>query len=424
MTADRGAGAPQRVLFVTWDGPEYQYLESLFLPIFAALRDHGFHVDVLQFTWGSQPGVASPAALAAERLGIGYEAVEVIRKTVAAGSLVTAVLGARKVRSAVKRNRSDIVLARSTLPALATLLARRRGDRWRFLFDLDGLPTDERVEFAGLDPRSPVARLQWAIERKALQEADAVTTRSMAILPLVLDRGAPKLTPDRIFRVPNCRDEHHFVPADAGQRLSARRDLGLPDDAPVVGYVGSTLSGKYRGDALLDFFAAVRSKVPETRLLILTAEPDKAAALVADRCPLLSEKIVIRSAPANDVPYLLGATDVGTAFIEATASMRAAAAVKLGEYLLCGLPVVATRGIGDVDRRLGEPSVLFLDNNGASELQRGSEWVASWIGHHEPHRQQSAREAGLAEYGLAAGAERYAIALRATERNRSTSRGA
>ena len=387
-----------RVLFVTWDGPEYHYLESLFLPIFAALRGQGFDFDVLQFTWGS---------------------------AVRRGSLLTAVLGARRIRQAVRARRSDIVLARSTLPALATLLARRPSDRWSFVFDLDGLPTDERVEFAGLDSCSPVARLQWAIERKAIRVSHAVISRSAAIAPLIVERGGPGTLPDKIFRVPNCRDEHRFTLPAAGQKEAARGRLGLPAEVPVIAYVGSSLGGKYRGDCLLDFFANVHRTLPSARLLILTEELEAARALAAARVPELAEDIVMTAAAADDVPFLLGAADLGTAFIEPTPSMRAAAAVKLGEYLLCGLPVVATRGIGDVHERLGAPAVLFTENNGASELARAADWFCSWA-LDEPRevRQRAAREAGVAEYGLGAGAESYARALGFSERTSSISRGA
>jgi hypothetical protein len=41
-----------RTLFITWDGPQVSYLESLFLPIFEALGAQGFPFDILQFRWG------------------------------------------------------------------------------------------------------------------------------------------------------------------------------------------------------------------------------------------------------------------------------------------------------------------------------------------------------------------------------------
>jgi glycosyltransferase involved in cell wall biosynthesis len=424
---DAAAEGRKRVLFVTWDGPEYQYLESLFLPIFDKLRGHGFDFDVLQFTWGAQASgtTLTPAAAAARRLGIGYEAVAVLRRPIAAGSLLTAILGARHVRRTVRARRSEIVLARSTLPALATLLTRRSRDRWRFVFDLDGLPTDERVEFAGLDPRSPVARLQWAIERRAIRAADAVTTRSTAITPLIIKRGAPDTSAAKVFRVPNCRDENRFVVASPDAKKAARRVLGIPEEAKVIGYVGSSLGGKYRGDALLDFFRRIHGTLPSAHLMILTGDRQVAESLVSLTAPELARQIVIASAAANEVPFLLGAADLGTAFIEPTPSMRAAAAVKLGEYLLCGLPVVATKGIGDVHERLGPPSVFFIDDNQPAELERAALWFQSWVQESRPdHRQRLARQAGIAEYGLDAGAESYARALRFSDRNSDASRGA
>ena len=405
-------GKRSRVLFVTWDGPEYHYLESLFLPIFAGLKDHGFDFDVLQFTWGGAERRAETAAAAA-RLGIGYRWVEVIRKPVAAGSLLTAILAGRTIRRAARDHASDIVLARSTLPALATMLARGAGATWRFVLDLDGFPTEERVEFAGLDPRSAIARLLWGIERRAIRDADAITVRSSAVIRLIQNRDGVTIPTDKFFRIPNCRDERQFRPADLAGRLAARRRLGLPDDARVIAYVGSSLSGKYRGDSLLDLFGAVRRSLSSARLLILTSEPAKARDLLMTRASQLAPYVVIDQAPATEVPFLLGAADLGTAFIEPSPSMQAAAAVKLGEYLLCGLPVVATKGIGDVHERLGGPAVLFLDDNGTTEIARAAAWFCSWVDEEAgPDRRGEARAAGLAEYGLEAGALDYVRALR------------
>ena len=42
------------VLFVSWDGPQVNYLESLFAPIFMRLRSYGYKFHVVHFTW-AQP---------------------------------------------------------------------------------------------------------------------------------------------------------------------------------------------------------------------------------------------------------------------------------------------------------------------------------------------------------------------------------
>ena len=66
------------VLFVTWDGPQVHYLESLFLPIFQRLHDHDLHFDVLQFRWGD-PAHTVRIAKRCRAAGIGYRPVPVHR---------------------------------------------------------------------------------------------------------------------------------------------------------------------------------------------------------------------------------------------------------------------------------------------------------------------------------------------------------
>ena len=65
---------PCRVLFVTWDGPQVSYLESLFVPIFERLSALGVHFDVLQFRWG-EPALTIRAMRRCRDAGIGYRTV-------------------------------------------------------------------------------------------------------------------------------------------------------------------------------------------------------------------------------------------------------------------------------------------------------------------------------------------------------------
>src|SRR5689334_22273616 len=113
---------PCRVLFVTWDGPQVSYLESLFVPIFERLGGLGVHFDVLQFRWG-EPALTIRAMRRCRDAGIGYRAVIVRRGLPVIAPFATALLGSRDVRSAVKDFGSDILMPRSLLPAIAVLAA-------------------------------------------------------------------------------------------------------------------------------------------------------------------------------------------------------------------------------------------------------------------------------------------------------------
>ena len=41
----------ERLLFITWDGPQVSYLEGLFFPILKGLKPR-YEIHVVQFTWG------------------------------------------------------------------------------------------------------------------------------------------------------------------------------------------------------------------------------------------------------------------------------------------------------------------------------------------------------------------------------------
>jgi len=58
-------------LFISWDGPAQNYMESLFLPIYERVQSGDLSIRVLQFTWGNESITESVAETAAEA-GIGY----------------------------------------------------------------------------------------------------------------------------------------------------------------------------------------------------------------------------------------------------------------------------------------------------------------------------------------------------------------
>ena len=51
--------------------------------------------------------------------------------------------------------------------------------------------------------------------------------------------------------------------------------------------------------------------------------------------------------------------EVITALRRSSFSMRAVAPIKLGEYLLCGLPALASPGVGDTDAIAADAGLLL-----------------------------------------------------------------
>jgi hypothetical protein len=407
-----------RLLFVTWDGPQVSYVESLFGPIFGGLRAHGVETDILQFRWGDPVATAAVAACCSD-LGIGYTAVPLARRFGGPGAMMAALAGARDVRAAIGASRPDIIMPRSHMPALA-VLAARPSRRIPILFDADGLPADERVDFGGLSRRSLTYRLLAGIEMAMLRRSAGAIVRSTAAADILAKRA--DIARSRFTVVANGRDERLFGPGSEAERLETRAHLGIDRDAPLLAYAGS-VGAQYCFERIARTAAALRRLRPDARLLVLTGSVDEAHTALASEDPSVLAMTIIRSARPEAVPSFLAAADVGLAFRKRSFSTQAIAPIKLGEYLLCGLPVIGTAGIGETQAAVA--ARVFLDDEQSAD--EAARWTVDHVIAARDRYRASARAVGLANFSLRRSVEDYAAAIAgvgAIDRNSSINRGA
>ncbi|WP_333695459.1 glycosyltransferase [Flavobacterium sp.] len=343
----------KKLLFVTWDGPQTRYMEGLFMPIYARLQaEGGLSFHVLQFTWGDANRVAETRAHA-DALGIAYTSFPILRKPhPALGSLLTLYRGYRFLKQYIATHQIDVVMPRSTFPAILVNRLPRTG--FQVLFDADGLPIEERVDFSGLSPQSRTYRWFKAEERRMLLGADVVITRSQAAIAVHLQTLGEAYR-SKFHVVYNGRDAHFFS-RQPEQALSLRKALEIPADAFVFVYCGS-LGPQYGWEAMQTIFARYRETQPNAYFLILTGNTEFA---IRHTPASQASHTLIRSVPFAEVPAYLSLAQVAFALREPKPSMRGVAPIKLGEYLLMGLPTIASRGIGDTEDLLRETPHCFL----------------------------------------------------------------
>jgi glycosyltransferase involved in cell wall biosynthesis len=392
-----------KILFVTWDGPQVHYLESLFLPIFAGLRPHGFEFDILQFRFGTaeQEDAVRAACVAA---GCGYTSAAIWRWG-PMGAFASALRGGILVRKALRRSGADAIMPRSTLPSLAVLAGR--ADRLRpVLLDADGLEIDERAEFSGLKTTGPIYRLLRDIESQMARRSTAILTRTEATREILMARAGPPADPSKYTIVTNGRDETIFHPFDEGSRQAVRRELGVAADAPLIVYAGS-LGGRYRTRRIGELALELRALRPDTRLLVLSGSPEIAQAELIDPLPGLAEFTIVRRVPPDEVPRYLATADVGTAFIAASFSTLGIAPVKTGEYLLCGIPIVGTAQVGDNSAAVS--AGIFFDDSGSDE--EAARWIVDTVLPNREDCRQRARAVGVERHSLDRSIRDYRDAL-------------
>jgi glycosyltransferase involved in cell wall biosynthesis len=396
-----------KVLFITWDGPQVTYLQGLFLPIFERLHSAGFTFHVLQFTWGDE-SLAEGNRKACEVLGINYRSVRVLRYPIGGGALLTALFGARIIRKVVSEWSIDVLMPRSNLPAAACLVALPRLDL-PVVFDADGLPLDERVDFAGANASSLSHRVLRDIEAQMVRRADIVLTRTRRAVDILLARGGAGTEQEKFHVVSNGRDANRFRVQNSATRRAVRSELCVSPTAPLLVYVGS-LGAQYCLAEMIQLFDAVIERRADSRFLILTGSPEVARAALSRR-PDIEEATILKQVPSREVPRYLACADLGIALRQQSFSMQAVAPIKMAEYLLCGLPVVATKGIGDTDTI--ESGVGFLiEQNDRKEIEAAGDWFCSQVLHDRDGFAKRCREVACKAFSLEVCTNEYLSALR------------
>ena len=399
------------VLYVLWEGPGTRYLDVLFLPIFARLHAVGVHVTVLQFRWGD------PAEEAVTRTAAMAHGIPLVIRRVPQGfggsvsTVLGVVRGAFEVVRLVHRLGIDVVMPRAVVPAAMVLAARPLLGRAAFVYEADGLVADERADFGGWSRTGWSYRLFNGITLAAVRAALRVVVRARRAVPLLLERaGLPETEARKFVVTTNGRDPEIFTPGTDEARAVTRHELCMMKNAPLVIYVGS-LGAKYDLDGMMTFFEAVRRRRPDARLLVLTAFGDAARAAAA-WAGVPDDALDVRLVPSAEVPALVAAADLGLAFIVRAISTQAVSATKLGEYLLCGTPVLATLGVGDHDEHLGTSEAgRTLDPALPESIEAAADWFVNDVLRSRDRLRPLARALGEAHFALPAAVAAYLDAL-------------
>lgn len=395
-----------RALFLTWDGSQQTYLESLFFPIFAELGKLGVEVEVLQLTWADASAVASTAQ-AAKRFEISYRAERTSRRFGLLGQLSGVVRGARLVAAHMRARGIDVLFPRSLLPASMALLALRQLPNARLVFDADGLMADERVDFAGWSKRSPVYLTLRAIEARALRRADSVITRTHAAKAILVERARRDVA-DKIVVIPNAKDSAVFTPGSAEQRAQQRRRWGIPDEVPLVIYTGS-LGPQYVPERMLDLLVALRQRNPNTRFVAFTFQEQQLESALRARGIPAEHALVARAEP-SEIPAALAAADLGLALRQVSFSQRAICPIKVAEYLQCGVPVVSSP-VGDLAEQLGPRVAFLVDPASGRDLGPACDWFFDRVLPARDVVRSDCRELGERLFGVRGCAEAYRAAF-------------
>jgi glycosyltransferase involved in cell wall biosynthesis len=244
---------------------------------------------------------------------------------------------------------------------------------FRLIFDVRGLMAEE-YEDAGRWRRNSVPfRLAKAVERRALEKADAIVLLTERVREHIL--GGAEDT--RVHVIPCCADIE-AIEAASCRRAGVRARLGL-NERTVLVYVGK-FSGWYMEREMVEFFELTRELRADAHFLVLTQSDPRPIHREFARLGVEESSWTVTACPPSEIGEYLAAADAGIAFIRPSFSKISSSPTKVGEYLAAGLPLICIAGVGDVDGLVGSYDVgVSLTRWDRTMLARGAELLLDLI---------------------------------------------
>lgn len=348
---------------MSWDGPEVTYLENLFAPIFFKLTDsYGYEFHIIQFTSAKKEKIKQRKEDLASK-GIRYLGIPTSPKSALLGMLNAKFLDIYQVKKYAEKHGIEVIMPRA-VNSYFIIKALCQNQKYRLVWDADGFPLEERVDFAGLSKKSWRYKFFKRMEHHAYHHAVSMICRTHKAKEIIVQNGGEGFDKDKVFVVNNGT----FVPIENNSEVAKPKQLTLV-------YAGS-LGPQYMLAEMLETFQIIKKYFSDARFKILTFQIGQARDYIQRYYPQLFSSVEIKSVPAAQVMEELGKSHIGICFRKPSFSMQGVAPIKVVEYLSAGLPVIYNPGIGDLDELLGDQEFAFsLETMKAVDPESLALWI-------------------------------------------------
>jgi len=329
----------KKVLFVTWDGSEVTYLENLFSPIFLMLqKKYGYEFHIIQFTSSSKEKIKQRKK-ALENRGLHYFGVSTFKKSALLSIIKAKFFDIYRVKKYVEDHKIEVLMPRA-VNAYFIIRSLLNKQYYKLVFDADGFPLEERVEFSGLSKFSLRYKLFKKYEFEAYLYSSSLICRTQKAKDIINKYLINKFDENKAYVIPNGT----FQTYENYQKVIRPKQLTLV-------YAGS-LGPQYLLEQMLNTLIFIKKSFPDAVFKILTFKVESTIQFIAEKYPMLLSSIQCKSVPSSQVFGELLSAHIGISFRMPSFSMQGVAPIKISEYLSAGLSVIYNPSVGDLDKIL------------------------------------------------------------------------
>ena len=251
-------------------------------------------------------------------------------------------VGSILVLHLILSKRISIVHARSNIPiAIAYFL--RKFLVFKILYDRRGIMGEDHIEHSGWKKEGFLYRFALSFEKKVIRKSDVVVVITDRMRNVLMH--SERIKAESIITIPCCTDLQHFKPLK--EKEIKIPEVQLLKNKFVFIYTGSV--GTYNLlSEMFDFLKVAKFYIPNAHLLILTPQMQTALSMLNMQSTIGIQDVTIRKTSQQDMPQYLSLAQAGLIFRQKSATAIAACPTKMGEYLACGLPIIAFSEIGDI----------------------------------------------------------------------------
>jgi hypothetical protein len=203
-------------------------------------------------------------------------------------------------------------------------------------------PHSEFMLDFGIWKKSSISyRLLNYFERKTAKSAEIISTGTDFMVNRLKKEGIK----GEVYKLPSCANDKIFI-IDQIKRLEIRNRLGLSEDHNVFIYVGK-FGGIYYKEEIFEVIGELNRLINDFFIIILS--PNEHSWIEG---MLENENVTqhyVTKVPYGKVYEYLNASDMGISAIPGHPSQKYRSPIKVGEYLLCGLPYITNEGVSEDD---------------------------------------------------------------------------
>lgn len=294
-------------------------------------------------------------------------------------------------RISLKQKPRMIISFANTSGAISWVLTRFIGSK---LMVYSYEPHSEFLAEFGIWKRSGWRyKLLKVLERKTAETADYILTGTKH-----MQQELEPFSTGKVFRAPSSVDEtiFNFQPQE---RARLRSEFSL-EGRKVLIYAGK-FGGIYYNEEIFAFCAELKRVDPSWFFVYLTPSEHADVRASMHGYALNAADFVLREAktPAEVVAWL-SAADIGLTAIPPYPSQKYRSPVKVGEYLLCGLPYITCEGVSEDDTVAREHNVgVVIESLDKKEVQHTKDALDLYFQEDRETLRTRCRAAGISYRG-------------------------